>query len=61
MQRKQPKNRAQQTMETNTRFTRYLRIPPSQTKITSINISTYINEKPQTSFENTLIKQKPHL
>ena len=31
------------------------------TMLTIINISTYINEKPHTSFENTLTKQKSHL
>ena len=54
-------NKAQQSMETHIRIMRYLRIPPPQTRLTYINILTYINEKPHTSFENTLTKQRPRL
>ena len=46
--KKTTKNRARTTMNKDTNFTRYLWIPPPQTMLTFINISTYINEKPHT-------------
>ena len=43
-----------------TKMDKHIRIMLPQWEATH-NISTYINEKPHTSFENTLIKQIPHL
>ena len=54
-------NRASNNNSKHTKNMRYLRIPPPQTMLTIISVPTYINEKPHTSFENTLTKQRPHL
>ena len=50
------KNKAQHNRRAHTRFMRYLRIPLPQTKITcfNISISTYTNDKPHITFENSL-------
>ena len=47
------KNIAQHNRRAHTRLIRYLRIPPSQTRFIFINILTYTNDKPHTTFENT--------
>ena len=56
MHKETNQNRAITSMNKDTKFMRYIWIPPSQNKFLIINISTYINNSTHTSLENTLSK-----